>query len=66
MTDDSRLLTCTRCQDRIRVYEIPRQFIDPALYVCGDCAQPKPVAQLALEARIETRNYDPAIAQIPY
>lgn len=66
MTDDSRLLTCTRCRDNVRVTEIPRPFIDPALYVCGDCATPKTVPQLALEERTETKTYDPAIAAIPF
>lgn len=65
MTDTGRLLACTRCRDKVRVHEIPRPFIDPDLYVCGECAQPKPVPQLALEERTETKDYDPSIAAFP-
>lgn len=67
-----RLLTCGRCGDEVRVYELPRPFIDPARYVCGECALvAKEPEQLALvepvktRTRSETRSYDPAMAELP-
>lgn len=60
-----RTLTCTQCATPIQVFEIPRPFIDPDLFVCGHCLKPARV-QLNLEPRTETRTYNPAIAAIPY
>lgn len=35
-----RVLTCTRCQEDVRVGE-PWPAIDPEAYVCGNCYRPK-------------------------
>ena len=71
-----RLLRCIRaaCREQVRVYELPGVFIDPDLYVCGECMVPieeRPgEPQLSLEGaagiREETRDYDPDLAQIPF
>lgn len=37
-----RDLRCTSCQRWVRVMEVPRPFIDPAKYVCGDCLAARP------------------------
>jgi hypothetical protein len=58
---------CTRCRQRVRVYELPRQFIDPSLYVCGDCLKPKAgQPELALEERTETVQYNPSMSEMPF
>lgn len=62
----SRRLNCTRCADTVTVTEIPRPFIDPERYVCGQCLKPANAPQIQLEPAEETRHYDPAIAEIPY
>ncbi len=59
-----RRLWCTKCGTNIRVHEEPREFIDPARFVCGECLQP--TGQLALEEREETHSYDPEKAAIPF
>lgn len=67
-----RVLTCQSCGEDVRVYELPRPFIDPLLYVCSDCHVPvreeEQGEQLSLPEvqREETRNYDPTIAEIPF
>jgi hypothetical protein len=77
MADDGRLLTCTRCRERVRVYEPQGEWIDPDLYVCGTCRPPDggrgadAFEQLRLGPaaeglREETRDYDPLIARIPF
>jgi hypothetical protein len=62
-----RRLDCTRCSQVVNVYEEPREFIDPALYVCGACLEnvTAPLSLLDPE-RTEVHNYDPALAEIPY
>lgn len=60
-----RRLWCTRCGENVRVHEEPREFIDPALYVCGLCLEPVAQPELHPE-REETRTYDPAIAAVPF
>jgi hypothetical protein len=47
------------------VHELPVQFIDPDLYVCGNCLSPKP-GQLDIGERTETRRYDPSISRMPH
>lgn len=32
-----RSLVCTRCEDLVEVHEPQGEWIDPAVYVCGDC-----------------------------
>lgn len=32
-----RDLRCTECGDLVRVAELPKRFLDPATYVCGEC-----------------------------
>lgn len=65
-----RRLTCTGCGWTWRVYELPGPFIDPALYVCGDCLMPMEQRDeqlgLVYQEREETRDYDPTIAAIPF
>lgn len=60
---DARTLVCTTCKTPVTVHEQPRQFIDPQLYICGQCLTS---AQPTLEPRQETRTYDPAIADIGF
>jgi hypothetical protein len=60
-----RLLTCIRCADLVDVIEAPSPFIDPHLYICGNCLTPA-AHQLELDSsRTETRRYDPDIAAFP-
>ena len=59
-----RRLLCIRCGQPVRVHEEPREFLDPALFVCGECLQP--TGELPLEEREETRTYHPALARIPF
>lgn len=71
MTADGRNLLCTRCGEQVLVYEIPRPWIDPNLYVCGQCLKPSDgLVQTALELeqalRTEERRYDPQQSLIPY
>lgn len=33
-----RVLTCTVCGEKVAVHELPELYLDPALYVCGDCS----------------------------
>jgi hypothetical protein len=62
-----RRLDCTTCGQTIQVHEQPREFIDPALYVCGQCLQPTVVQPTLLDPeRSEVRQYDPAIAELPF
>ncbi len=61
-----RRLRCTTCRDTITVYELPREFIDPSLYVCGSCLHPVDAPQFQFGERVEERVYDPAIAAIPF
>lgn len=62
-----RPLTCTVCGDTVTVYELPKPFIDPVRYRCGDCQAGTRRAQLELLARRqETRDYDPAMAEVPF
>jgi hypothetical protein len=66
---DGRVLICRRCREPVRVYELPGPFIDPALYVCGDCLVPveaEPQGRQLSLAREETRDYDPTMAEIPF
>jgi hypothetical protein len=68
---NGRVLICRVCRDRVRVYELPGPFIDPDLYVCGECLRPvedERGEQLSLvrEGREEVRDYDPTIAEIPF
>jgi len=62
-----RHLTCTRCQLDIQVHEEPREFIDPARYICGACLKPA-AGQTSLldQPQPETHGYDPELAAIPY
>jgi hypothetical protein len=51
----------------VNVYEEPREFIDPALYVCGACLENVTAQPSLLDPeRTEVHNYDPALAEIPY
>ncbi len=61
-----RRLRCITCRDTISVYELPREFIDPRLYVCGACLHPVDQPQFQFGERVEERKYDPAIAQFQY
>ncbi len=63
MTESSRILNCIRCRNNVRVYEIPRQFIDPTRYVCGWCLERKQPG--LLDPLEEQRRYDPDIAALP-
>ena len=67
---NGRLIVCTRCGWTWRVYELPGPFIEPTLYVCGQCLLPMDEADeqlgLVYQQREETREYDPAIARIPF
>lgn len=63
-----RDIRCTSCGALVRVQEIPVVFIDDTLFVCGPCMENN-AGQLELGdtgPRHETREYDPAIARIPY
>jgi len=62
---DSRTLMCTRCMYDVEVYEVPVRFIDPDLYVCGECLTPERHREQLELARGEVRNYDPDISLIP-
>jgi len=68
MSTDGRWLRCTVCWQWVLVFEQPREYIDPALYVCGDAERHR--GQLALEQpaepRQETRPYDPAISRLEF
>lgn len=62
-----RRLDCTRCGERVTVYELPVEFIDPSVYVCGQCLEP--VAgqlELGAEREPETVRYDPSMSEIPF
>jgi len=68
----SRVLTCHGCGDDVEVYEAPRQWIDPALYRCGNCLHvvTEP-AQLSIVGddvppRTETPPFDPDMFVIPF
>lgn len=61
-----RTLHCQSCGQPVQVHELPRPFIDPTLFTCGHCLNPKEELTLQLEPATETRTYDPAIAAIPY
>lgn len=63
-----RIIICNRCQRDWEVVELPRQFIDPRLYVCPDCLNPA-TGQLVMDERevfIDEWTYDPTIAEIPF
>jgi hypothetical protein len=63
----TRPLVCARCAETVRVTEAPREWIDPALYVCGTCLRPAARPQLELVGRrSETPAYDPSQMAIPY
>lgn len=34
---DGRVLTCRKCGDVVRVYEIPTPKINPRTFTCGQC-----------------------------
>ena len=59
MTDHERVLACIRCGIPVTVHEIPVQFIDPELFVCGECLEPtRELTLLDTERPDETRRYD--------
>jgi hypothetical protein len=63
-----RTLACNSCGESVEVIEIPRRWIDPKLYRCGECMRGA-AEQLALglekERRREERRYDPAQSELP-
>ncbi len=65
-----RDIRCTSCGWLVRVQELPVEFIDDALFVCGACMESN-AGQLELDGAAgrrepEVRPYDPKIARIPY
>jgi hypothetical protein len=73
--DAPRRFTCTRCDEPVDVFELPRPWVDPDRFVCIPCLDARHTAPAQLElvepgrkppARTETRAYDPSFAEIPY
>ena len=69
----SRLLTCTRCDQLVEVFELPAPWIDPELFRCARClSERERAAQLTLlppgryRPRSEAPPYDPGQSQIPF
>lgn len=64
----SRQLLCTVCLETWTVIEIPQPFVDPDLYTCPACLRGDlcEAEQLQLSERVDTRTYDPALAEIPF
>jgi len=63
----TRPLVCALCAETVRVTEAPREWIDPAVDVCGTCLRPAARPQLELAGRrTETPAYDPSQMAIPY
>lgn len=65
-----RMLTCTACGEPVDVIELPRPWIDPELYRCGECqkARRPQLRLVSLEdtMRSEQPAYDPQQAAIPF
>lgn len=59
-----RHLTCTKCGVTWRVFELPREFIDPTTFDCLQCGTLS-LLELADLERIQERRYDPSISLFP-
>ena len=60
-----RLLTCTCCRAHVDLIELPKPWIDPDGYVCGECLAPVPAAETARD-RILNGTYDPRTEPVPF
>jgi hypothetical protein len=60
---NGRLLTCICCAGLVRVYEIPKPFIDPARFSCDQCLRGD--IAIRLEEREQTIRHDPGMAALP-
>ena len=69
---EGRVFTCTRCAVVWEVVELPVQFIDPALFVCGQCPDHQQLdfgttePDVDLPPPVLELRYQPQMAAIPF